>query len=328
MNNRFYQNNVTIVPVKDSTFKLTPKSKSFFIGSCFSTNLFNKYNDLYLNAKNSPFGNIYNPISITNSLKKIIDLQLIDKDECFNIDGLFQNFDFHSKSGNADIETYIKENNELIMESHKALLDSELLIITLGTSFVFEKENKVVNNCQKLNKELFTRRSLTVEEITTNLIPILKTIKDINKKVNIIITLSPIRHLRDDPTENSLSKATLRVAIDKIANELPIYYFPSYEILLDELRDYRWYDKSLNHPSKEAIDYILERFIDATSDEELKKYINRVNKINLMLNHKVINKDSLSSQKFMNKRDVNLKQLQKDYFFLNKLQKIKSSVCL
>lgn len=323
MINKFYQDNVTIVPIEDSPFKLNLRSKSFFLGSCFSTNLFNKYSDLHLNTINSPFGNIYNPVSIRNSLKIILDKKLLEKDQCLNIDGLYQHFDFHSKSGKKDIDTYIKENNELITESHNFLLDSNMLILTLGTSFIFEKDNRVVNNCHKLNKELFTRRSLSVDEITNNLIPILQEIKKLNNKINIVITLSPIRHLRDDPTENSLSKATLRVAIDKITRTVSAYYFPSYEILLDELRDYRWYDKSLNHPNKEAVDYITNRFIDVTSCDELKDYIKRITKINQMINHKVINEDSLTSKKFIQKREIKLKQIQKDYYYLDKLQEIK-----
>lgn len=328
MNNNFYKNIVTFIPVKETVFKLKPHSTSFFIGSCFATNLCNKFKDLYLNSTNSPFGNIYNPSSLGSALFRIIDLKLIKKEECIKVDGLYQHFAFHSKCGDKNLELYTNNVNNTILKANKALLESELLIITLGSAYVFVKDDIIVNNCHKLPKEKFTRRALTINEIVESILPPLKKLKEINSKVNIVITLSPIRHLRDNPEENSFSKALLRVAIEEIITAIPSYYFPSYEILLDELRDYRWYDKSLNHPNNEAIDYITSKFIDASAGEDLKIYIKRVEKLILMLNHKIINYDRESSVAFIKKRDTILKQLQKDYMKLSNLQNIKSYLYL
>lgn len=320
----FYEESITPVNVKNSPFKLKTSSKSFFIGSCFSTNLFNKFESLHLNVENSPFGNIYNPLSIAQSLGRLLENRQVTTDECFIVDGLYQHFDFHSTYGLTDKKEYTEFLNNSIDEARTNLLSSDLLIITLGTAFIYEQNNKVVNNCHKLHKDQFLRRALTTDEITNALVPILKEIKSINNKIEIVLTLSPVRHLRDDPTENSYSKALLRVAIEQIASQLAIFYFPSYEILLDELRDYRWYDKSLNHPNHRTIEYIISKFINSTADNELKEYIKRAEKLNQLINHKIININSDSTKKFLIKREKTVNQMQKDYTLLPRLQRIKS----
>ncbi len=325
MENNFYQNNITIVPVPDTPFKIKTQNSSFFIGSCFAENLYKMFDKLHLNSFISPFGNIYNPKSLGNSLTRLIETKLIRDSECIKIDGIYQHFDFHSKTGSKSLPGFVENTNRLITKSSKELLDCDLLIITLGTAYVFEKEDRVVNNCHKLPKDSFIRRVLTVDEITESLFKPLKKLKALNAKLNIVLTLSPVRHLRDNPSENSYSKAILRVAIEELLQKTNAYYFPSYEILLDELRDYRWYDDSLTHPNRSAVEYIMNRFLEVSETDSLKDYIKRVTKLNTMLNHRIINIDSESTNKFILKTQRTLEMIKKEYKYLIKLQSVKSS---
>lgn len=324
MQNKFYENNITIVPIEEPPFKIKTNESSFFIGSCFANNLYQMFDDLHLNSSVSPFGNIYNPKALGNSINRLLSKKLIQEDECIYSDGLFQHFDFHSKVGSQDLPKFVQNINNGIIKSSEELLNSDLIIITLGTAYVFEKDNSVVNNCHKLPKNTFNRRVLTVDEIIDSLLKPLKELKSLNKKINIVLTLSPVRHLRDSASENSYSKAILRVAIEKISKEIDAYYFPSYEILLDELRDYRWYDDSLTHPNKNAVEYIMNRFLEVSETEKLKNYITKITKMNTMLNHRITNYSSESSKTFILKSGEMLSALKSEYKSLTKLQFVKS----
>ncbi|WP_187759815.1 GSCFA domain-containing protein [Thiospirochaeta perfilievii] len=325
MEKSFYINSITPVKVEKAPFTMDVDTRSFLIGSCFSENIYKIFYNYHLNSFNSPFGSIYNPISIAQSLKRLIHAELITKEECIISDGLYQHFDFHSKVGDTSINNYIEKINSSIKESSIKLLNSDLLIITLGTAFTYQRDGRSVNNCHKQPKSEFNRRVLEIEEIVKALETPLIELKKRNNRLNIVLTLSPVRHLRDDPKENSLSKAVLRVAIDKIVKDLDIYYFPSYEILLDELRDYRWYDESLNHPSSRAIEYITQKFFFATSSNGLNQYLEKIQKLNSMLSHRIINPGSETSQKFIKTRDRLLLELQREYYYLENLKGIRSS---
>lgn len=309
----FHLKNISVVETEEFDFKLDSHFKGFFIGSCFSANLFKKFKSLYLNVKDSPFGNIYNPVSLGKSLNTLLNKKEYTEADLINIDGLYHSFDFYSKLGEGDKKDYLNKINTNILESSNFLLESNLLTITLGTAFVYEMGNSVVNNCHKLHSSNFIRRELSIDEIIGALREPLKKLLELNSNINIVITLSPVRHLRDSASENSYSKALLRVAIEKIADELNINYFPSYEILLDELRDYRWYNRDLSHPTETAVDYITERFLDSCKSRELNSYLKRANKIKDLTNHKILNIKSESAEKFIIKRESSINQFKKDY---------------
>ncbi|MGL1894375.1 MAG: GSCFA domain-containing protein [Spirochaetaceae bacterium] len=326
MINNFYQKNITEVVCDSLNISMNTHTLSYFIGSCFSENLYESFKNKYLNCKSSPFGNIYNPKSLGSSLNRLINCKLIEESECILVDGLYQHFDFYTHSGNKKIELFLQGVNGGIQDAHASLLKANILVITLGTSYLYEKDNRPVNNCHKLPKNEFTRRVLTLDEIAESLIIPLKKLQEENRDIKIIFTISPVRHLRDNPKENSYSKALLRVAVNIILENITsAYYFPSYEILLDELRDYRWYKPDLTHPNNQAVEYIIEKFINSAGSEELDDYIKRIDKLNNMLGHKIINKDSSSTNIFFDKLNRTIDQLKKDYPHLNNLKKIKSS---
>lgn len=319
MFNDFYKKNISIVTTKAVPFSLTSKSRSFFIGSCFSSNLYSKFKSMHLNSHIAPFGNIYNPLSLAKALDRVIENTHIKEDECFQADGLYQHFDFYSKSGNSDIKRFLTDINHSISNANKELLAADMLIITLGTAWVYEKQGNIVNNCHKLPKDTFARRLLNLEEITRSINTVLEKLLQKNTKINIVITLSPVRHLRDNATDNSLSKSMLRVAIEEITKKSNAVYFPSYEIVMDELRDYRWYKDDLAHPTEKAVDYIIDRFIECSGSDEFIDYIKRVTKLNSLINHKIINQNSDSSKDFIVKKRRAVEQFIKDYPYLDNL---------
>ncbi|OQY40609.1 MAG: hypothetical protein B6229_01240 [Spirochaetaceae bacterium 4572_7] len=315
--NDFYNSLISKVNIERTSFTLQPDNKSFFIGSCFSNNLQKRFNTLYLDTMESPFGNIYNPISLASGLMRIIENRAIIKDECFIVDGLYQHFDFYSKLGCNNLENYISKINKSVEKAHHYILNANMLVITLGTAGVYEIQDQVVNNCHKLPSSTFNRKIITMDRASLGLTKAINKLKKLNPKINIILTLSPVRHLRDTATENSLSKATLRVAIDNIIKATDSFYFPSYEIILDELRDYRWFTKDLSHPTEQAIEYVVSKFLISCQSEELKTYIKRVQKINNMRNHIIIHNDSDSTKKFIKTRNRNIKQLKEEYPFIS-----------
>lgn len=301
---------------------LDTTSKIYFIGSCFSSNLYNSLSQVFLECNESPFGNVYNPVSVSKCLNRITNIDKITKDETIFTNNLYQHFDYYTKTGEADQNNFIYKINSGLVDANKKLKNASILVITLGTSYVYRKEGVVVNNCHKLNKNIFSRELLTIDEIVNSLSHTIKKIKKLNPDIEILITLSPVRHLRDSFSENSLSKSLLRVAIDQLQKQHNLHYFPSYEILLDELRDYRWYNKDLCHPSDIAVDYIINKFIEAAGNEKFQIFYKDAKKIVSLIEHKIINPESDSSKHFIKSRKNKIK------LFLEKYPEIKSAKIL
>lgn len=296
---------------------LEPESKIYFIGSCFSTNLYNNLKDIYLNCHEAPFGNVYNPGSISKCLDRVIKIKKVDKEDTIYINNLYQHHDFHSTLGKEDGGKYISNINNELESSYNFLKSSNLIILTLGTAYVFKKDGEIVNNCHKLSKSNFTRELLTIDEIVTNLDKTFTNIKELNPDIEIIVTLSPVRHLRDSFQENSLSKSILRVSIDELQKMHKLHYFPSYEILLDELRDYRWYSSDLAHPSKIAVDYIMDKFCSTCGSDSFSNYKNDAIKIKSLIGHKIINPESETSIKFIESKKRKIDEFKRRYPWAN-----------
>lgn len=311
--NDFYNNMHTTIGNIKFPKLLTSTSKIYFIGSCFSSNLYNYLSKLYLNCDQSPFGNVYNPVSVSNCLNRIIDINKIDKNETVFTNNLYQHFDYYTKVGDSNLDIFVNKVNKGIVDSNNKLQRTSIVIITLGTAFVYKKEGTVVNNCHKLNKSFFTRELLSIEEIVNSLSNTISKLKKLNPNIQIVTTLSPVRHLRDSFAENSLSKSILRVALDQLEKKQSVYYFPSYEILLDELRDYRWYGKDLCHPSETAVEYIMNKFIEAAGNDKFQDYYKDAKKIRSLLEHKIMNPDSESSKNFILSREDKVKMFLKKY---------------
>ncbi len=253
----------TIVDIKPSEWKIGYEDKILMLGSCFSDEIGEQMQQRYLNVTCNPFGTLYNPLSIAQALQMTEVLQLVEHD------GLWHSMAHHGSFSRATKEEAEQAIRASIQTMQQALKEATVVIVTFGTAWVYEMKGEglpvtgygVVGNCHKLPESCFTRRRLSVEEIVAAWRPILDCYPD----KHWLFTVSPIRHIRDGLHENQISKATLLQAVEQLGD-----YFPSYEIMLDELRDYRFYADDLVHPSSLAVNYIWERFVDTFCTNQTK----------------------------------------------------------
>lgn len=253
----------TIVDIKPSAWKIGYEDKVLSVGSCFSDEIGAQMAQRYLNVTCNPFGTLYHPLSIAQALT------MTEVPDLVEYEGLWHSMAHHGSLSRATKEEAEKAVRDSIETMQKALKEATVVIVTFGTAWVYEKDGEIVGNCHKLPESCFTRRRLSAEEIVAAWKPILSQYPD----KHWLFTVSPIRHIKDGLHENQLSKATLLQAVEQLGDS-----FPSYEIMLDELRDYRFYADDLVHPSSLAVNYIWERFVDT--------YCTNQTKNELVLQHK------------------------------------------
>ena len=263
----------TIVDIAPSNWKIGYEDKILMLGSCFSDEIGEQMKQRYLNVTCNPFGTLYNPLSIAQAISMKEIPELVEHE------GLYHAMSHHGSFSRATKEEAEQAIRASIENMQQALQEATVIIVTFGTAWVYEKDGKIVGNCHKLPENCFTRRRLSVEEIVAAWRPILDRYPD----KHWLFTVSPIRHIRDGLHENQLSKATLLQAVEQLVlhsypSPATRRYFPSYEIMLDELRDYRFYADDLVHPSSLAVNYIWERFVDT--------YCTPQTKNELVLQHK------------------------------------------
>ncbi len=255
----------TQIEIQHSRQELSYNDSFLLLGSCFSDSIAQKLTAHAFRVTGNPFGTLYNPLSIAKMINSLSPATSVSEThlkgvstretEGFFYDGLWHSFLHHGRFSHADRETFERNIAESICMGRKALQEATTIIVTFGTAWVYEREGEIVSNCHKLPEREFTRRRLSVEEIVATWQPIVERFTAAGKRV--IFTVSPIRHKRDGFHENQLSKAVLLLAIEQLGE-----YFPAYEIVLDELRDYRFFAEDMVHPSPVAVDYIWERFAD------------------------------------------------------------------
>ena len=290
------------------------------IGSCFSEHIGRRLEQLKFTATVNPFGIVYNPLSIAQVLEKIISEKDFSEKDLFENDGLWHSFAHHGRFSHPDKTTALKNINDALNQARLFLKKCDRIILTPGTAHVFilKKTKKVVANCHKIPGQNFLRKRLTTKEVATPLINVLKKIKKRNPGLEVIATVSPVRHLRDGLPENQRSKATLLLALDAVCNALPyVHYFPSYEIVLDDLRDYRFYEKDLAHPNELAIEYIWEKFEDAFFSKKTKLLCHEIKHITNAAAHRPFHPSSEAHRAFIKKQLDTIGLLEKKFPFLN-----------
>ncbi len=267
-----------------------------FSGSCFAEYLYKELHTANLNVQITPFGNIYNPAAMETAFSMVFKPGDIKPSDLLEKDGIYYHYMFHSLVYGEDAEIFSSMLNRALAQCRNFLQNAEALIITAGTAAVYRhlKSGMIVNNCHRQTSGTFNREMLSVDQASQNMLAIISRLRKLNPDIRIIWTLSPVRHLRDNPAENSLSKAVLRCAIDEAVKSDPegSWYFPSYEIMMDELRDYRWYAGDLCHPSDEAVEYILSRFINSAFSPKYREFITYYTKLLKSLNHRPLNPES------------------------------------
>lgn len=244
----------TEIEIPKSPWHITPDSRILLVGSCFTDNIGHLMQAYGLQATCNTTGVLYNPLSIVQSLNGDMRIDIVEHD------GLFHSMAHHGSFSGTDSEQVLRRCLQAQAELHQALEQADVVFVTFGTAYVYYRNGQVVANCHKLPEREFTRERLTVEQIVTAWRPLIRTMSD----KHWVFTVSPIRHQRDGLHQNQLSKAVLLLAVEQLQRDYPglVSYFPAYEIVLDELRDYRFYADDLTHPSAAAVEYIWERLCD------------------------------------------------------------------
>ena len=284
-------------------------SRIVMLGSCFAENIGKKLIDCGFNVVLNPMGILYNPISIHNALQRIIEGREFTEDELFYHNGLWASFMHHGSFSHSDKNEALRIMNERLHQAHQQLQNATHLIITFGSAEVYEHNGQVVANCHKLPARHFTHRLLSTNEITTpyySLFPAPYSLLP-------IFTISPVRYLGEGAHHGQINKATLLLATDQICCETGADYFPSYEIMMDELRDYRYYATDMIHPSEVAIDYIFERFTTTYLTEEAIRTAEEIKKIKKSLSHRPLHPDSEEYQKFKKKLSQQIDMITEKY---------------
>jgi hypothetical protein len=283
--------------------KINLDEKIMLVGSCFTEHVYNYLVASKFQAKQNPNGILFNPVSIANALNRYVENKLIFHNELFERDGLWHHWDFHSNLSCTSPEESLQSMNETISLAHEFLKDAKWLIITLGSAFVYElSESHVVANCHKMPAAHFTKRMLAPEEIILTFESVIAQLKRFNERLNIIFTVSPVRHLRDGFIENNRSKSVLIHALDKLTRQQDhLHYFPSYELVIDDLRDYRFYAEDMVHPNYMATRYVWEKFCTACISGSSREVMKELEQLKMAFHHKPLHPDSVAHGKFRNK---------------------------
>ncbi|MGB1308381.1 MAG: GSCFA domain-containing protein [Oceanihabitans sp.] len=298
----------TKIPLKKQERNLIDYSANvFLLGSCFSENIGDKFHYFKFQNAVNPFGILFHPIAIETLVANALDSKKYTEEDIFFNNEQWLCFDAHSKLSNASKETLLKQLNNSLKNTSQQITNAKHIIITLGTAWVYKNKEtqKIVANCHKVPQKEFTKELLPVAVILDSLRCMVSKIKNVNSKAIIIFTVSPVRHVKDGFIENTQSKSHLITAIHQLlkeqsaSNNEQSFYFPSFEILLDELRDYRFYKKDMIHPNETAIQYIWERFLDVWISQSAKSIMKEVEIIKKGLQHKAFNKESKAHQNFL-----------------------------
>ncbi|KAF9659660.1 GSCFA domain-containing protein [Tenacibaculum sp. ZH5_bin.1] len=296
------------------------QSKLLLLGSCFSENIGDKLNYYKFQSKQNPFGILFHPKAIENLITKALNKEeYTDKDVFFHNER-WHSFEAHSSLSAINKNGLLNSLNLSIQQTFEQLQNTTHLIITLGTAWVYREiaSDNFVANCHKVPQKKFLKELLSVHEISESLEAINSLVKSVNKNISVIYTLSPVRHLKDGFKENQRSKAHLLSAIHEVAEPRnAIYYFPSYEIMMDELRDYRFYNEDMIHPNKTAVNYIWEKFKQVWITEDSCKTMQQVETIQRGINHKPFNSESEAHQLFLKKLQQKKETLLQAFPFMN-----------
>ena len=284
-------------------------SRIVMLGSCFAENIGKKLIDCGFNVVMNPMGILYNPISIFSTLSRIIEGREFTENELFQHNGLWASFMHHGSFSHSDKSEALRLMNEKLHEGHKQLKNATHLIITFGSAEVYEHNGLVVSNCHKLPSREFTHRLLSIDEIITSSI----SLSSLNPQLSTIFTISPVRYLGNGAHHGQINKATLLLATEQLCQTTGAKYFPSYEIMMDELRDYRYYAADMIHPSEIAVEYIFERFTATYLTEEAIRIAEEVLKIKKSLSHRPLHPDSDEYIKFKKKLSQQIDAIVKKY---------------
>lgn len=276
-------------------------SQVVLFGSCFTENIESHFNHFKFQSNSNSHGILFNPKSIERAIYDCVNRKEYNQHDLNYFDDVWLSFNHHTKFSSAYLAQILNHINKEITKTHKVLLNASHVLITLGTSWVYrynETEN-LVANCHKVPQRNFKKEILSIDENIEIIKQMVSLIQKINKETTIIFTVSPVRHVKDGFVENTQSKASLLSAIHQVVDSQSAFYFPSYEIMMDDLRDYRFYKKDLLHPNDIAMDYIWNIFKETWINEKSYPIMKKIDSIQKSLHHKPFREDSEKHQQFL-----------------------------
>lgn len=286
------------------------------MGSCFTENIGAMLQYYKFPVLLNPFGIVYNPVSLHQQLRYLLSDKLFTERDLFEHNGVWHSFMHHGHFSGYSRQQVLENINEQLQQARLHLQDTKLLIISLGTAWVYEflQTGTVVANCHKVPAREFSRKMVGIDHIVDTLGGTLDKLQESYPQLRVLFTVSPVRHLKDGATGNQISKSTLLLAVDAMVKAgTNREYFPAYEIMMDELRDYRFYNDDMVHPSPLAIDYIWEQFLKSNIEKKAHQLMQQVSDIRAAMQHRPFNADSDAHQQFLKKHLVKVLQLKAAY---------------
>ena len=297
----------TQIPISKSNNPIDYNSKILSVGSCFVENMAQKFDYFKFQNETNPFGIIFNPVSIEKLFSRVCNEDVFTEKDIFFHNERWHSFEVHSDLSNANRQELLETLNKAITETNKQIKKATHIIVTFGTSWIYRniESTEIAANCHKVPQKQFLKELLSVEVIQKSIQNTIDLIQTLNPNINFIFTISPVRHIKDGFVENQLSKSHLFTALHSALNtehlKLNTEYFPSYEIMMDELRDYRFYKEDMLHPNQIAIDYIWKLFSENYISQESISMMQEVDEIQKSLRHRSFNPESEQHQKFLAK---------------------------
>jgi lysophospholipase L1-like esterase len=309
-----------------SPFPITHASKVVSLGSCFAQTIGSKMQAAKFEVLVNPFGTLFHPLNLADLLSQAIPAAQMNPAGVVEREGVFVHYGAHSDVKGGSLAELEENYTRQMLALHHSLKEATHLVLTLGTAWIYQhKEFGRVANCQKQAAALFEKKLSSLEELEKGLRPVLRLLTQFRPNLKIILTLSPVRHTKEGISENQLSKSLLRVLCAQLEQQLEeVTYFPAYEILVDELRDYRFYKSDLVHPSDEAETYIWEKWQQFSFSPETQQKVAEIQKIQLELAHRSFTPDSEAHRKFLHNLLGKLERMQGEFDFSEEIQDVKS----
>lgn len=288
-------------------------------GSCFTEHIGNSLQEWKFDVLQNPNGILFDPLSVANSLVSYVHNKQYEEKDLIYFNELWQSWQHHSRFSNMDKEGCLQMINNSQREAHQFLSKAQWIIITLGSAFSYRlaENGQGVANCHRAPAQWFRKHLMTIEEINSALDNCLHQLRQFNPALRIIFTVSPVRHIRDGVVDNNRSKARLLEVVHHLVNKFDsLYYFPAYELVIDVLRDYRYYDIDMVHPNYPATQFVLEKFLSQFVDEPSRQLAAQVQKIMIARKHKAFHPATEAHKKFLQAHYEKTRELQEQYPFL------------
>lgn len=305
----------TELTFKKADRKIDYSSRILLLGSCFSDHISTKLEHAGFSVRTNPHGILFHPGAIEASVREcLLERQYAIGDLLHNGEN-WVSLNHHGKFNHPDAEVVLERINSNLRDTGIFLKEATHLFITLGTAWVYRHraQDRLVANCHRIPQKEFSKELLTPGEILLSLQGLIDRVRAANSSVEFVFTVSPVRHLKDGIVENTLSKARLHQAVHELIGQKGVHYFPAYEIMMDDLRDYRFYERDLIHPNAVAVDYIWEKFTGVWTDPKVGGLMKKVEEIHKALQHRLLSPDTPKSREFREKIEKEIEELQRNH---------------